>query len=165
LEGLRAFAKKEIRDGRPTDHRRFFFALRLAEAFSIGTGCRPYFDYQTRKRKRATDWIRFLSAALVSCALAEYSNDGEAAGGVDNLLRGFHDFGGRKKSGWLPAEIAHLADDCRDGHPLVAAALPSTALLINYADRATPRAGEFEPAAYEWFLPASRGRHSPKEGV
>ncbi|MGJ0391173.1 MAG: hypothetical protein ACR650_00180 [Methylocystis sp.] len=58
---LQAFSQLHLRQGRPSDDARFFFVLRLAEAFSIWTGRPPDFH---NADKRHGLWSEFAYAAL-----------------------------------------------------------------------------------------------------
>lgn len=58
---LRAFSQKYVRRGRPSDDARFFFVLRLSEAFSIWTGNSP--DFHSAETRDGL-WHDFVQAAL-----------------------------------------------------------------------------------------------------
>lgn len=147
LERLRAFSDSEIKRGRSPDHGRFFFALRLAEAFAICSARSPDFDFQPNRRKRSA-WIEFVSAAFALCSLGEFTSYGTPIG-LDNLLRNLREFDGREQGqGELKHDIESLADKCGKGRRVVAGDLPSSGFLIFYADRTAPPSRLLEPGSY-----------------
>jgi hypothetical protein len=162
--GLRYFAEEHSQHGRTPDSGRFFFALRLAEAFTIWRGRPPDFDSGKEDRKRSTEWLRFIEAALAVSGLSS-----GRLKGLEGLLRRLCDLGPIKKddnpldSEARKGELRHYLQSLlihfykkpsffSEGY------LPSSGFLIDVWRGDPSLARTFEPSAYKWFLPASQRR-------
>jgi hypothetical protein len=164
VSGLRHFADEHIQHGRTPDSGRFFFALRLAEAFTIWRGRPPDFDSGKEDRKRSTEWLRFIEAAL---AVSGLSSGGLK--GLEGLLRRLCDLGPIKKNDnsldveTRRGELRHYLQSLlfqfyKSPSFFSEGDLPSSGLLIDVWRGDSSVARSFEPAAYKWFLPGSQRR-------
>ncbi|QGM97803.1 hypothetical protein [Methylocystis parvus] len=95
---LQAFSQLHPRQGRPSDDARFFFVLRLSEAFSIWTGHSPDFHGAD---KRHGLWSEFVQAALDLTGL-------NRNGGLDYIFRRLGGGGPRAKAFLVREEFLDL---------------------------------------------------------